>query len=493
MTSAPEFHNKAFIMSVPRANNARSLHPTAVEDLLDGKDWPGFGVTEGPNAEGVALGDGPPALVCQLYAARSAGHSVMGQDVLVGQGYVEFFGATVQRLARGEAVSMTVSLEHPEGRAPSQLSLQITMLDTDGGAGGQVATRDGPGAGRTLRVSVLVHGATNLDSGDGAPPAAFVAAKTMREAAARLPSRAATRAVPKSRDPIWDEVVSVEVAEHELDREKVLLAVVNHDTNKLMAKAAVPLKALEVGRHYGLGLDLGGGATLNVTVVIPQAPARELEFLKKHNDYVRVEGSITGISGKPARASSDRWRRCGRCRRTAKPRARRRLQEDRALRQGQRGIGERRREHVSAHSVGLQIRASCGASGLEPFGSPLWPRGTGGVVRLAVGDPDGRRDRSRARQLGGHDLPRGRACRGPRRGRAAHGAEHVPLICGGGPPPAAPIAARRLARFRSRRALGLGTRFFARARRRWRLVSTVAALRAWAARALGCSPRWPRT
>ena len=139
VTSAPEFQNKAFIMSVPRVNNARALHPTAVEDLLDGKDWPGFGVTEGGAAEGVALGDGPPALVCQLYGARSAGHSVMGQDVLMGQGYVEFFGATVQRLARGEAVSMTVSLEHPEGRAPSQLSLQVTMLDTAGGAGGAVA------------------------------------------------------------------------------------------------------------------------------------------------------------------------------------------------------------------------------------------------------------------------------------------------------------------------------------------------------------------
>ena len=297
VTSSPEFQNKAFVMTVPRVNNQRALHPTGVEDLLDGKDWPGFGVTEGGAAEGVALGDGPPALVCQLYGARSAGHSVMGQDVLIGQGYVEFFGATVERLARGEAVSITVTLEHPEGRAPSQVSLQVTMLDTDAGVSGQVATRDGRGAGRTVRVSILVHGATNLNSGEPQPPAAFVAAKTMREAAARLPSRAATRAVPKTIDPVWDEVVSVEVAEHELDREKVLLAVVNHDTNKLMAKAAVPLKALEVGRHYGLALDLGSGAVLNVTVVIPQAPARELEYLKQNNDHVRVEGSITGISG----------------------------------------------------------------------------------------------------------------------------------------------------------------------------------------------------
>ena len=172
------------------------------------------------------------------------------------------------------------------------------MLDTDQGAGGAVASRDAPGAGRTLRVSVLVHGATGLDSGEsGIEPAAFVAAKTMREAAARLPSRAATRAIPKTRDPTWDEVVSVEVAEDEADREKVLLAVVNHDSNKLLAKAAVPLKALQIGRHYGFALDLGKGATLNVTVVIPQGPAKELEFLKKNQGVVRVEGSLTGVSG----------------------------------------------------------------------------------------------------------------------------------------------------------------------------------------------------
>ena len=125
----------------------------------------------------MALGDGPPALVLQLYGARSAGHSVMGQDVLIGTGYVEFFGNTVTRLARGEAVSITVSLEHPEGRAPSQVSLQVTMFDTDSGSGGSVATRDGKGAGKTLRVSVLVHGATGLSGGDNTAPAAFVAAK----------------------------------------------------------------------------------------------------------------------------------------------------------------------------------------------------------------------------------------------------------------------------------------------------------------------------
>jgi hypothetical protein len=37
----------------------------------------------------------------------------------------------------------------------------------------------------------------------------------MREAAARLPSRAATRAVPASCDPVWNEVVTVEARRSE--------------------------------------------------------------------------------------------------------------------------------------------------------------------------------------------------------------------------------------------------------------------------------------
>ena len=291
VTSSPEFQNRAFVLSVPRVAGGRDLPRTRWR--ISSAEKTGPATAQPPRAPRSATVLPPFASPC---TARAALPNAMGQDVLVGQGYVEFFGATVQRLRRGEAVSVNVSLEHPEGRAPCQLSLQITMLDTDMGAGGAVATRDGPGANRTLRVSVLVHSATGLSADAGADPAAFVAAKTMREAAARLPSRAATRAIPKSRDPTWDEVVSVDVTEEDLDREKVLLAVVNHDTNKLMAKAAVPLKPLRPGRHHSLALKLGA-ATLNITVVMPQAPARELAVLKANSDAVRVEGSLTGVSG----------------------------------------------------------------------------------------------------------------------------------------------------------------------------------------------------
>ena len=186
--------------------------------------------------------------------------SARNEDVLIGEGFVDFFGTTVERLQRGEAVSLNVALDAPEGGSPAQVSLQVTMLDTDarpkGGRAGD--SKDG---GRTVRCHVLVADAEGLSDENGRDPSAFVAAKTMREAAARLPSRAATRAVPRTRDPTWNEIVTVEVAENELDREKVLLAVVNHDTNKLMGKVSIPLKGVAVGRHYNMKLTLGGGAS----------------------------------------------------------------------------------------------------------------------------------------------------------------------------------------------------------------------------------------
>ena len=103
VTSAPEFQNKAFIISCRVSPAVARLHPTAVEDLLDGKDWPGFGVTEGGAAEGVALGDGPPALVCQLYG-RAPRTTAPWARMCSSARATWSSSATVQRLARGEAV-----------------------------------------------------------------------------------------------------------------------------------------------------------------------------------------------------------------------------------------------------------------------------------------------------------------------------------------------------------------------------------------------------
>ena len=43
----------------------------------------------------------------------------------------------------------------------------------------------------------------------------------------------------------------VDMIEAELETERMLMALVNADTNKLLAKAALPLKPLQPGRHSG--------------------------------------------------------------------------------------------------------------------------------------------------------------------------------------------------------------------------------------------------
>ena len=238
-------------------------------------------------------------------------------------------------------MSLNVALDAPEGGSPAQVSLQVTMLDTDarpkGGARGGTRRMEG-GRCDATSWSPTRRG---LSDENGRDPSAFVAAKTMREAAARLPSRAATRAVPRTRDPTWNEIVTVEVAENELDREKVLLAVVNHDTNKLMGKVSIPLKGVAVGRHYNMKLTLGGGASLCVSVIIPAAPARELARVRGDSDALKLEASITGVHALDERDDGYAgpvvavWRMA----RTGKPRSRRGRRRTRC---GRRSTGEER-------------------------------------------------------------------------------------------------------------------------------------------------------
>ena len=384
---------------------------------------------------------------------------------------------------------MTVSLEHPEGRAPSPAVAADHHAGHGRRAPGAVATSDGPGAEPTLRVSVLVHGATGLDSGGCRRAARRVRRREDHARGGGTPAVARGDARgTKSRDPVWDEVVSVEVTEQDLDREKVLLAVVNHDTNKLMAKAAVPLKALEVGRHYGLALDLGA-ATLNITVVIPQAPARGSSSSSRSTPTtcgwrgqspasratpggVRGAGGgcVVGVVGQPSRARGAVQ------------------QEGGAVPQSQRGLRERRGERPGENGVGLQVPGRrAGAAGLELAGPPLWP--TGHRAALFV-------SRSAIAMGGALVLElvnsAGMICRAvvPVADLGAGGRptelNHVPLICGGD------RRGRRGPRrggwqgFADGCARGRASRCSRRARSKSRRASTAGAGWAWAARARGC-------
>jgi hypothetical protein len=73
----------------------------------------------------------------------------------------------------------------------------------------------------------------------------FVAAKSQQQATAKLPAQASTRPV-RSTDPEWNQVLLVDMLANELAKERVLLALVNADTNKLLCKATLPTKTLQV-------------------------------------------------------------------------------------------------------------------------------------------------------------------------------------------------------------------------------------------------------
>ena len=83
-TASPEFTNRAFVLAVPR-DSAGPLANKLHDGGKDGADL---------NAE---LGSsGPPALHCQLFAASSSLSSARNEDVLIGEGFVDFFGMTVE-------------------------------------------------------------------------------------------------------------------------------------------------------------------------------------------------------------------------------------------------------------------------------------------------------------------------------------------------------------------------------------------------------------
>eukprot|EP00899_Mesostigma_viride_P005751 jgi/Mesvir1/15177/Mv06421-RA.2 len=112
------------------------------------------------------------------------------------------------------------------------------------------------------QLSILVTCARNLpcvrkhkDLPKDTPPSAFVAVKTTRMAAAGLPAKVVTRAVLRSRDPFWHELLLLDLDEADA-QESVFLAVVNHETRKILGKCAVFVGGLEEGRPYNLALPL---------------------------------------------------------------------------------------------------------------------------------------------------------------------------------------------------------------------------------------------
>jgi hypothetical protein len=94
----------------------------------------------------------------------------------------------------------------------------------------------------------------------------------------------------------------VEMHSDELPDERLLLAMVNADTNKLLAKASLPMKSLRPGRHYNLRLLLespaAGAATpwLDVTLHVHGTPRAALHWAAQVR-FCRYRFSPTGELG----------------------------------------------------------------------------------------------------------------------------------------------------------------------------------------------------
>ena len=100
-------------------------------------------------------------------------------------------------------------------------------------------------------------------------------------------------------DPRWDEVLVLEVPESDLESEKLLLGVVNHASQRLAAKAAVPLRGLAPGRHYNLALELEAGGRLFVSLCLLGAPRTQLALARAQPGMVRIEAAVAAVQPPP--------------------------------------------------------------------------------------------------------------------------------------------------------------------------------------------------
>eukprot|EP01136_Pigoraptor_vietnamica_P001019 Opistho-1_new@27068 len=120
-------------------------------------------------------------------------------------------------------------------------------------------------------VVMFVHSASNLPSRDGQLPAAFVTAKTEREAAERQPAKAATHAAEPSCNPVWEEVLIVQVPEDAVARgEGIRLTVADNVSKRCLSRFDLPVGSLTPYHQYNLDLvaqDNPSAPRLHLTVV----------------------------------------------------------------------------------------------------------------------------------------------------------------------------------------------------------------------------------
>lgn len=162
-------------------------------------------------------------------------------------------------------------------------------------------------------VSVAVRCAINLpkvlSGGKMVMPTPFVAVKSARDAAARLPANSSTTAVRTSRHPIWNQTLVVDVLQEDLDAGDgtVLVAVINLDSKRRIAQVAIPAHRLVPMEQYNLDINLpavkaGGTSSLSapprlyLSVLLHDSTMGETALLAANPHLTRLEVLLKGCA-----------------------------------------------------------------------------------------------------------------------------------------------------------------------------------------------------
>ncbi|KAK9815690.1 hypothetical protein WJX72_008170 [[Myrmecia] bisecta] len=292
-------------------------------------------------------------LHCQLFAVptldtppRPLTPGGKEQDDLMGSASIDLKGDLTARLIRGECIPVTLSLDsdqeagfdrrpgNPLQQAKQEIMLDLMLLDaepasnsfarasapsalpftaTSGLYGGMSpAEESSPAKDPAMcQLMCLVSRAEGLpkltgDGGQKAAPSVFVAAKMQKDAVARRPAQAITRIVEQSCNPVWNQVLTVQFEEAAASHEALLLALVNDESSKILARCSIPVKSLRPDCHYNLKLQLGpegasSSPSLFVTLCLtksPEAALRTWQQLQVGNAFrldVRLAGAAAPL------------------------------------------------------------------------------------------------------------------------------------------------------------------------------------------------------
>jgi hypothetical protein len=228
----------------------------------------------------------------------------------------------LSRLLNGDVVPDTMVLSAPEtGEAVGKLTLGLFMSeDVEGHLIEQMgklklAYPQPVENENDATVELIVHSALNLPASldDGQPPSAFVSAKTTREAAERKPATATTHVSKKTRHPLWNECLTVNVPQGVLIEQDgsslgLSITVVNHVTRKLISKLVLPLSLLKPGVQTPLDvlLDQGENSHLFMTVTLTENRHDTLQRYEKNKEAYRLEALVRSVrSSLPHRAQEN--------------------------------------------------------------------------------------------------------------------------------------------------------------------------------------------